>query len=88
MQPQLINQGNNEVKQEGQFKPEVEKEDTGKNSDTVIISVNLTNKPVIELDPITEDEAVNLAQLVANDIRNQASWMSTQGATDVLRSVI
>ena len=30
MQPQLINQGINEVKQEGQFKPEVEKEDTGK----------------------------------------------------------
>ena len=88
MQPQLINQGINEVKQQSQFKPEVEKEDSGKNADTVKISVNITNKPAIEFDPINEEEAINLAQLAAKDITNQAFGMSTQGTTDALRNII
>jgi len=88
MQPQLINQGINEVKQQSQFKPEVEKEDSGKNVDTVNISVNITNKPAIEFDPINEEEAINLAQLAAKDITNQAFGMSTQGTTDALRNII
>jgi hypothetical protein len=87
-QPELINQGINVVKQQGQSKPEVEKEDSGKNSDTAKISVNLTNKPVIEFDPISEDEAVILAQLVANDIKNQAFGMSTRGVTDTFRCIV
>ena len=88
MQPQLINQRIDEVKQQGQFKPEVEKEDSGKNVDTVNISVNITNKPAIEFDPINEEEAINLAQLAAKDITNQAFGMSTQGTTDALRNII
>ena len=88
MQPQLINQRIDEVKQQGQFKPEVEKEDSGKNTDTVKISVNITNKPAIEFDPINEEEAINLAQSVANDIKNQAFGMSTQGTADAMRNII
>jgi hypothetical protein len=88
MQPQLINQRIDEVKQQGQFKPEVEKEDSSKNTDTVTISVNITNKPTIEFDPINEAEAINLAQSVSNDIIDQAFGMSTQGTTDALRNII
>ena len=88
MQPHLINKGINEVKQQGQFKPEVEKEDSGRNVDTVKISVNITNKPAIEFDPINEEEAINLAQLVAKDLMDQAFGMSTQGTTDAFRNII
>ena len=66
----------------------LKKEDSGKNADTVKISVNITNKPAIEFDPISEEEAINLAQLVTNDIMDQAFGMSTQGTTDALRNII
>ena len=51
-----------------------ETEDSGRNVDTVKISVNITNKPAIEFDPINEEEAINLAQSVAKDYNGPVFW--------------
>ena len=85
-QPNLVNPQMNELKQQTQLKPE--KNDAVKDTDTVIITANIADKPVVEYDAISEDVAINLAALVAEDLSNQSSGISTPAIREALSNII
>ena len=88
IQPTLVNPQMNELNQQNQLKPDKDKNESFKTTDTVQISFNISDKPAIESDPINEEDAVILAQLAAKDIAKESYGMSTQAGTEVLRNII
>jgi len=57
-------------------------------TDTVRITASVSEKPAIEFDPIDEEQAAILSQLVANDLNKQSVGISTLAGMDALRSFI
>jgi hypothetical protein len=57
-------------------------------TDTVKITASVSEKSAIEFDPIDEEQAAILSQLVANDLNKQSLGISTLAGMDVLRSFI
>ena len=71
-----------------QSEPNKEKDDSIVKTDTVKITANISEKPAIEFEPIDEEQANILAQLVANDLSKQTFGMSSQDGIDILRSFV
>ena len=88
IQSNLINQQMNELKQQNQSKPDKGKDDAIVGTDTVQITANIADKPAIEFDAISEEDAIILTELVAQDLSRQAFGMSTQAGTEALRTLI
>ena len=84
----LINQKINELSQGTQSKSDTEKVGPIGGTDTVKITANISEKPAIAFEPIDEEQANILAQLVANDLNTQSFGMSTQTGIDALRAFI
>ncbi|MCD6356347.1 MAG: hypothetical protein J7L66_03580 [Anaerolineaceae bacterium] len=84
----LINQKMNNGPLQTQPEPNKEKDDPIVRTDTVKITANITEKPVIEFEPIDEEQANILAQLVANDLSKQSFGISSQVGIDILRSFV
>jgi hypothetical protein len=84
----LINQKMNQLNQETQSKPDKGKTDPTGTSDIVKITTNISEKPAIEFEPIDEEQAIILAQLVANDLSKQSFGLSSQAGTEALRAFI
>jgi len=84
----LINQKMNNGPLQTQPEPDKEKDDPIVRTDTVKITANITEKPVIEFEPIDEEQANILAQLVMNDLSKQSFGMSSQAGIDILRSFV
>ena len=84
----LINQKMDKGPLQTQPEPNKEKDDPIAKTDTVKITANILEKPAIEFEAIDEEQAIILAQLVANDLSKQSFGLSTQKGTDVLRSFI
>jgi len=57
-------------------------------TDTVKITAPVSEKPVLKFDPIDEEQATILSQLVANDLNKQSVGISTPEGMDALRSFI
>ena len=87
IQPNLINQMH-EVPKQNQLKPDKDKNEAFKTTDTVQISFNISDKPAIESDAINEEDAIILAQLAAKDLAKEFYGMSTQAGTEALRNII
>jgi len=88
IQSNLINQQMNELKQQNQSKPDKDKDDAIRVSDTVQVTANIGDKPAIGFDAISEEDAIILTELVAQDLSKQAFGMSTQAGTEALRALI
>ena len=88
IQSNLINQQMNALKQQNQFKPDKDKDDAIRGSDTVQVTGNILNKRAIEFNAINEEEAIILAELVAQDLSKQSFGISTQAGTEALRALI
>ena len=88
IQSNLINQQMNELKQQNQFKPDKDKDDAIRGSDTVQVTANISDKRAIEFNAINEEDAIILAELVAQDLSKQSFGMSTQTGTEALRALI
>jgi len=88
IQSNLINQQMNELKQQNQFKPDKDKDDAIRGSDTVQVTGNILDKRAIEFNAINEEEAIILAELVAQDLSKQSLGISTQAGTEALRALI
>jgi len=88
IQSNLINQQMNELKQQNQFKPDKDKDDAIRGSDTVQVTGNILDKRAIEFNAINEEEAIILAELVAQDLSKQSFGISTQAGTEALRALI
>lgn len=86
----LVNQqmNANELKQQNQFKPDKGIDDAIKGTDSVQVTANIADKPAIEFDAINEEDAINLTELVAQDLSKQSFGMSIQGGTEALRTLI
>ena len=84
----LINQKMNQLNQETQSKPDKGKTDPTGTTDTVKITANISEKLAIEFEPIDEEQAIILAQLVANDLSKQSFGLSSQAGTEALRALI
>ena len=84
----LINQKMNKGPLQTQPEPNKEKDDPIVRTDTVKITANISEKPAIEFEPIDEEQANILAQLVANDLSKQSYGMSSQDGIDILRSFV
>ena len=84
----LINQKMNKGPLQTQPEPNMEKDDSIVRTDTVEITANLSEKPAIEFEPIDEEQANILAQLVANDLSKLSYGMSSQAGIDILRSLV
>ena len=82
----LINQKMNEVKQQTQSKTDKGKDDPIVGADTVKITANVSEMPAVVFEPIDEEQAIILAQLVAYDLGRQSFGMSSRAAMDALRS--
>ena len=83
----LINQKMNKGPLQTQPEPNEEKDDPIARTDTVKITANISERPAIEFEPIDEEQANILAQLVANDLSKQSFGMSSQDGIDILRSL-
>jgi hypothetical protein len=83
----LINQKMNKGPLQTQPEPNKEKDDPIVGTDTVKITANISERPAIEFEPIDEEQANILAQLVANDLSKQSFGMSSQDGIDILRSL-
>jgi hypothetical protein len=57
-------------------------------TDTVKITASVSEKPVLKFNPIDEEQATILSQLVANDLNRQSVGISTPEGMDALRSFI
>ena len=88
IQSNLINQQMNELKQQNQFKPDKDKDDAIRGSDTVQVTANISDKRAIEFNAINEEDAIILADLVAQDLSKQSFGISTQAGTEALRALI
>lgn len=88
IQPNLVNPQMNELKQQNQLKPDKDKDEALKATDTVQITFNIADKPAIKFDPISEEDAINLTELVAQDLSNQSFGMSTPAVTQALSNII
>ena len=84
----LINQKMNKGPLQTQPEPNKEKDDPIVGTDTVKITANISERPAIEFEPIDEEQANILAQLVANDLSKQSFGMSSQNGIDILRSLV
>ena len=84
----LINQKMNKGPLQTQSEPNKEKDDPIVGTDTVKITANISEKPAIEFEPIDEEQANILAQLVANDLSKQSFGMSSQAGIDILMSFV
>ena len=84
----LINQKVNKGPLQTQPEQIKKKDDPIVGADTVKITANISEKPAIELEPIDEEQANILAQLVANDLSKQSYGMSSQAGIDILRSFV
>ena len=84
----LINQKVNKGPLQTQPEPNKEKDDPIVGTDTVKITANISERPAIEFEPIDEEQANILAQLVANDLSKQSFGMSSQDGIDILRSLV
>ena len=84
----LINQKMNKGPLQTQPEPNKEKDDPIVGTDTITITANISEKPPIEFEPIDEEQANILAQLVANDLSKQSYGMSSQDGIDILRSFV
>ena len=84
----LINQKVNKGPLQTQPEPNKEKDDLIVGADTVKITANISEKPAIEFEPIDEEQANILAQLVANDLSKLSYGMSSQDGIDILRSLV
>ena len=71
-----------------QPEPNKEKDDSIVGTDTVKIAANISERPPIEFEPIDEEQANILAQLVANDLSKQSFGLSSQAGTEALRAFI
>ena len=54
-------------------------------TDTINIKASVSEKPAIEFEPIDEEKALILSQLVATDLSRQSVGISTREGMDVLR---
>ncbi len=88
IQSNLINQQMNELKQQSQSKPDKDKDDSIRRPDTVQVTANIADKRAIEFTAINEDDAIILAELVAQDLTKQSFGISTQAGTEALRALI
>jgi len=88
IQSNLINQQMNELKQQNQFKTDNGKDDAIRVSDSVQVTANTADKPAIEFNTINEEDAIILAELVAQDLSKQSFGISTQAGTEALRALI
>jgi len=88
IQPNLLNPQMNELKQQNQLKPDKDKDEALKATDTVQITFNIADKLAIEFDPISEEDAINLTELVAQDLSKQSLGISTQAGTEALSNII
>jgi hypothetical protein len=84
----LINQKVNKGPLQTQPEQIKKKDDPIVGADTVKITANISEKPAIEFEPIDEEQANILAQLVANDLSKQSYGMSSQDGIDILRSLV
>ncbi len=57
-------------------------------TDAVKITASVSEKPAIKFEPINEEQALILSQLVAKDLNKQSVGISTPAGMDVLRSFI
>ena len=71
----LINQKMDKGPLQTQPEPNKEKDDPIAKTDTVKITANISEKPAIGFEPIDEEQANILAQLVANDLSKQSYGM-------------
>ena len=83
----LINQKMNKGPLQTQPEPNKEKDDPIVGTDTVKITANISENTAIEFEPIDEEQANILAQLVANDLSKLSYGMSSQAGIDILRSL-
>ena len=88
IQPNLVNPQMNELKQQNQFKPDIDKNDAVRDTDTVKITANIADKPAIEYDAINEEEAINLTEVVVQALSKQSLGISTQAGTEALSNFI
>ena len=88
IQPNLLTPQMNELKQQNQLKPDKDKDEALKATDTVQITFNIADKPAIEFDPISEEDAINLTELVTQDLSKQSLGISTQAGTEALSNII
>ena len=84
----LVNQRMDKGPLQTQPEPNKEKDDPIGKADTITITANISEKPAIEFEPIDEEQANILAQLVANDLSKQTFGMSSQDGIDILRSFV
>jgi hypothetical protein len=84
----LINQKMNKGPLQTQPEPNKEKDDPIVGTDSVKITANISEKAAIEFEPIDEEQANSIAQLVANDLSKQSYGMSGQDGIDILRSFV
>ncbi len=82
----LVQQKLMEASQGAQPKTEKEKEASERATDTVDLLTKAIEKPAMEFASLDEEEAGILAQLVAENLTNQAFGISTPAGTDVLRT--
>ena len=88
IEPNLINRKMNKGPLQIQPEPNKEKDNPIVRTDTVKITANISEKPVIEFESIDEEQANILAQLVANDLSKQSFGMSSQAGIDILKSLV
>jgi len=88
IQPNLVNPQMNELKQQNQLKPDKDKDEALKATDTVQITFNIADKLSVEFDPISEEDAINLTELVAQDLSKQSLGISTQAGTEAFSNII
>ena len=82
----LINQKMMELNQETQSKTDKGKDDPVGATDTVNLTANVSERPAIKFESLDEEQAIILAQLVANNLTNQPFGISTPAGMDALRT--
>jgi len=82
----LINQKMNQLNQETQSKTDKTKDDPVGATDTVNLTANVSERPAIKFESLNEEQAIILAQLVANNLTNQPFGISTPAGMDALRT--
>jgi len=82
----LINQKMNQLNQGIQSKTDKTKDDPVGTTETVNFTANVSERPAIKFESLNEEQAIILAQLVANNLTNQPFGISTPAGTNVLRT--
>ncbi len=84
----LIDRKMNSFNRESIGNPEREKENSADPKDTVRITAGFSKSLEIEYEPMDEEQAHMLTQLVAKDLSEQSATLSGHGELEVLRSFI